>query len=149
MKKYLHLAVKILISAILIYFIMKKVDLTKLNAPLKQGSIGNLFSGVIIGIIFNLVKFFKWHWLIQTMNINKTYWDSAKSYMIGNALGIITPMRAGDLGRSLYYNPKDRPGIMGFTIIDRLLDLIAVVFFCIAGGFILFNMNFGIILGLL
>lgn len=128
---------------------MKKIDLTRFAASINQGDFVHLFIGVLLGVVFNLVKFLKWHRLIQGSHFVARYWESAKSYMIGNALGIITPMRAGDLGRALYFKSQDRARIMGYTIIDRLLDLTAVICFSVAGGVVLINGTFGCALAML
>lgn len=145
MKKHLLFIIKIIVSGILLYLIFRKIDCSQLTVSFKQANFFNFFLGIIFGLVFNLVKFMKWRNLIRTGSHKCSYWDGAKSYMIGNALGIITPMRAGDLGRALYFPTQDRPKIIGLTIIDRLMDLAAVLVLCIAGGFLLINTHFGIL----
>lgn len=146
MKKYILLLIKISVSAIILYLILQKVDTQTLKESLRHGKPIPFIIGVLIGILFNIVKFFKWHILIKADNEQHTYWDGAKSYMIGNALGVVTPMRAGDLGRALYFKAESRPRVIGFTLIDRVSDLIAVILFCVIGAFTLINPLFGVFL---
>jgi uncharacterized protein (TIRG00374 family) len=146
MKKYAILAAKIAVSIVLLYLILKKIDIRTLKDSLGQGRIAPMLAGAAVGVIFNLVKFLKWHCLIQADSSEHSYWDGAKSYMIGNALGVVTPMRAGDLGRALYFEPRSRPRVIGFTMIDRALDLVAVILFCVVGAVILVNPGFGLCL---
>lgn len=138
-----------MVSGTILFFVIQKIEWNQLLIFFKQGNLVFLFLGVLFGIIFNLVKFLKWYLLIITGNNKHSYWDAAKSYMIGNTLGIITPMRAGDLARSLYFSLENRPRVIGLTIIDRVTDLIAVFFFSIAGGFVLINNGLGTLLVLI
>lgn len=149
MKNRLLFLLKIIVSGVLLYLIILKIDWNQLSVSLKQGNLFYLGLGVVFGIIFNMVKFMKWYYLINTKSNTYSYWDGAKSYMVGNALGLVTPMRVGDLGRALYFPPKDRPRIMGLTIVDRLIDLAIVFILAIGGSFILINKGFGILIVLL
>ena len=145
MKKKLLFIIKLLVSSGLLYFIAMKIDWGQLAVCLKHGNLFSLSLAAAFGILFNLIKFKKWHFLIKPGKQDHSYWDGAKSYMIGNALGMVTPMRAGDLGRSLYYPSDDRIKIMGLTIVDRMIDLSIVFALSIAGSFILINKGFGLL----
>lgn len=136
---------KILVSGILLYLIISKMDWQQLTYSLKHANLFYITMGLLFGLGFNIIKFVKWHTLIKSGNNKHSYWDGAKSYMIGNALGLVTPMRAGDIGRALYFLPADRPRIIGLTIMDRLVDLIAVLVLSIGGSFILINSGFGVL----
>ncbi|MDY6853843.1 MAG: lysylphosphatidylglycerol synthase transmembrane domain-containing protein [Thermodesulfobacteriota bacterium] len=149
MKKISLFGIKIVVSGGLLYAIILKIDWSQLSVSVIQGDLFYLCLGVFFGVAFNLVKFMKWHNLVKVRNHTYTYWDGAKSYMIGNALGLITPMRAGDIGRALYFDQKERPRIIGLTIIDRLIDLAIVVMLAIGGSFTLINKGFGTLVVLL
>jgi uncharacterized protein (TIRG00374 family) len=69
--------------------------------------------------------------------------------MIGNALGLVTPMRAGDLGRALYFSKGDRPKIVALTVMDRLIDLTIVFILAVLGSLIVINTFFGLFIILL
>lgn len=142
MKNKLLLIIKIFVSAGLLFLIILKVDWSQLHISLLRGNLIYLSLGVILGIGFNLIKFSKWHNIIKLGKNDYSYWDGAKSYMIGNALGMVTPMRVGDIGRALYFIPSERPKMIGFTFIDRLIDLITVCILSIGGGYLLINHGF-------
>lgn len=146
MKKYLFLIIKIVVSISLLYFIFLQVDWHQFPNSIKSADLNCLFMAFILGAVFNLIKFLKWKALINSHDQKHSYLDSAKSYMIGNALGMVTPMRAGDLGRALYFVSKERPRIMLLTIKDRFIDLIIVFLIAIAGSFILVNKGFGLLI---
>jgi len=145
LKNYLITILKILVSGVLLYLISKEIDWSQLIVSIKQGRFVYLFIGIITGCGFNVVKFIKWHYLIRTGNHNYSFSDGVKSYMIGNCLGLITPMRAGDLGRALYFHVDDRPRITGLTVMDRFTELVAVLALSIGGCFVLLNKVLGMI----
>lgn len=145
MKKSLLLVIKILVSGGLLYLIMLKVDLKQLIISFSKGNFVYLTYGLLFGCIFNMIKFLRWRNLIRVGEGNVySYGDAVKSYMIGNSLGLITPLRAGDLGRALYFASVDRSRIMGLTVIDRVMDISAVLVLSIGGSFYLINKEFGI-----
>ncbi len=143
MKSKLSTILKIAVSAILLYFISKQIEWSQVVTSVKNGYPLQLTIGVLLGIGFNIVKFIKWHYLINQEGHNYSFMDGAKSYMIGNCLGMVTPMRAGDLGRALFFSNNERPRIMGLTVIDRYIELVAVLILSIAGCFVLLNRGVG------
>ncbi len=145
MKNNLVTILKVLVSGVLLYLISKEIDWSQLIVSIKQGRFIYLFIGIILGCGFNVVKFIKWHYLIRTGDHNYSFLDGVKSYMIGNSLGLITPMRAGDLGRALYFHVDDRPRIIGLTVMDRFTELVAVLALSIGGCFVLLNKGVGMI----
>ncbi len=145
MKKNLILITKVFVSGGLLYLIMLKINWMQFTVSIKGGNFLYLTYGMILGIIFNMIKFLRWRNLIRTENSMHSYWDASKSYMLGNCLGLVTPLRAGDLSRALYFAKEDRTRIMGLTIIDRIMDIAAVLIMSIAGSFYLINKGFGLL----
>jgi len=146
LKQSLLFSIKIIISGVLLYLISLEIDWNQLTVSFKQADLLNFSLGVLFGVLFNTIKFLKWKTLINNGGCSWSYWDSAKSYMVGNALGIVTPMRAGDLGRAFYFPSSDRAQIIGLTVIDRIMDLAAVLVLCIGGSFLLINKVFGLLI---
>ncbi len=145
MKNSLSLILKVLVSGVLLYLIIIKIDWNQLLDSIKKVNLYYLTISLFFGIIFNMIKFLKWRNLIKTINSSHSYWDGAKSYMIGNSMGLVTPMRAGDLGRALYFPTGERTTIMGLTIIDRLIDLVIVLILSIMGSFVLIKNGLGLL----
>ncbi len=143
MRSKLFFILKISVSILLLYLIFSKIDLDQLSSCLEQGNIFFLGVSIMIGVVFNLIKFMKWHYLIKIGNPRLSYFDATKSYMIGNSLGLVTPMRAGELGRALYFKKEMRPGIMGLTVADRFAELSVIFFLAIGGSFVLIGNLFG------
>ena len=149
MKKYLQFIIKGLVSGILLFFICLKIDWNQFVTSFLKGNYLCIVFAMMIGVLFNIVKFTKWYFLINLEKKGYSFWDSAKSYMLGNCLGIVTPMRAGDLSRALYFPPGARTEIMSLTVIDRLMELAVVFLLAITGSFILINKAFGLLMMLM
>ncbi len=148
MKKWLILAAKIAVSAVCVYLIVLKVEWGKLVRDVRAGDMRYLLAAAGVGAVFNLMKFAKWHVLIRAGGRPYSFWHAARSYMAGNALGIVTPMRVGDLGRALCFASHDRPRIVALTVLDRVLDLAAVVVLSVAGSAVLIGTAFSATLAL-
>jgi uncharacterized membrane protein YbhN (UPF0104 family) len=149
MKSKLTLILKVAISAALLGIVCLKVDWGQFSMPKGIGRSYYLIYGVIGGIVFNLIKFLKWQNLLLGGIEHSSYWDAAKSYMIGNSLGLATPLRVGELGRALYFEKTDRPRILSLTVVDRLIELMVVMLLAVAGIFILVNKSAAIFVALL
>jgi hypothetical protein len=51
--------------------------------------------------------------------------------LIGLGFSIFTPARAGEILRVKYYNSVDKIMLGGLVVVDRLIDLITILFLCI------------------
>lgn len=147
MKKKLSFFIKGLTSFILLYLIVRKLGISQLVGKLSEGEIDYLFAGISLGLICNAIKLFKWSYLVNS-TIKSSFWDNFKSYTLGNSFGLVTPLRAGELGRALYYQKEHSSYIVGLTIFDRGLDVTAVLVLSVAGSFALFGPAFGSVITL-
>ncbi len=99
---------------------------------------------VIAGLIILVLKAYKWKLIIGLHDLEYPLGKSVKVWSIGLFAGFVTPGRVGDLLRALYL--KRDAGNFGKSvstvIIDRILDLVAVIMFS-AIGILLFSQWFG------
>lgn len=99
---------------------------------------------VIAGLIILVLKAYKWKLIIGLHDLDYPLGKSVKVWSIGLFAGFVTPGRVGDLIRALYL--KRDAGNFGKSIstviIDRILDLVAVIIFS-AIGILLFSQWFG------
>lgn len=145
MKRRLIPALKVAVSVALLGVVCWKVDWSQFSMPERNGRTYFLLYGLMGGIAFNLIKFWKWQNLIQGGSGRNSYWDAAKSYMIGNSLGLATPLRVGELGRALYFANSERPRIVSLTVVDRAIELMAVMLLAVAGTFFLVSRSMAVI----
>ena len=144
MSKNASLILKSLISLILLYLILEKLGIEQLISRLSDGKLEYLLYGILLGLVCNLIKLYKWTYLVDGTLIC-SFWDGLRSYTIGNTLGLITPLRVGELGRALYFDKRYYSRIAGLTIFDRALDVAAVLILSVLGAFFFFGTKIGIV----
>jgi uncharacterized protein (TIRG00374 family) len=122
------LAVKIIISAVLLYLVLSYVDYRTIPGIVLNSNPFYLLLGLLVGFIFNLSKAFKWR-VLASRSVDISYRDALYSYLIGWGLGLFTPARVGEVSRCIYFKPGVRVKLAGLVILDRFFDLLVVVFF--------------------
>ncbi len=100
---------------------------------LTRASIGWLaFSLLFVPVLLGM-RALRWHILARTRRQEWPLARSFHSYMGGLVLAIITPFAAGELARGALAAPDDRAGFVGLTLLDKLLDVTALVLVAAAG----------------
>lgn len=145
-RKKIVIGVKILLTlALLAYIFLYRFSLDKFRADLAAMNPWWIVAGIAIGVTFNLLKFVKWHYLLNARGVPTTFFDAFASYAVGNSVGIATPGRAGELARALYFSPERRKPVWGLIVYDRVLDVAASALLAIPGAFFLTgNLLFGL-----
>lgn len=83
------------------------------------------------------IRYLKWHRLLAAAKLQSSRCESAESLLGGFALSIITPGRVGELGRCLFVGEADRASVFLLNILDRALDLWALLTCAVASLFLL------------
>lgn len=136
-RKKAFIAVKILLTVgLLAYILIVRFDYGNFREALAGMHVNYLAIGVGIGLVFNLIKFIKWHYLLRVRGVPATFGDAFTSYAIGNGVGIATPGRAGELARALYFPKPQRGRVLGLVVYDRMLDVAVSMMLAIPGAFI-------------
>jgi len=68
--------------------------------------------------------------------------NASKSYLAGLAIGLVTPARAGEMGRAFFLNAKDRLKRIGVVVIDKVFDLIGILLISLIGARIFLHQYF-------
>ncbi len=77
------------------------------------------------------VRWLKWRQLFVTAGIPNLQRNTARSLFGGFALSVIAPGRLGEIGRYLFVPESDRPPTLLLTILDRALDLWALITYAV------------------
>jgi len=83
------------------------------------------------------VRSLKWHRLLLAGSYPAVPGESARSLFGGFALGLVFPGRIGELGRCLFVAESERPRVLLLNILDRALDLWALLTLAVASLFVL------------
>jgi uncharacterized protein (TIRG00374 family) len=78
-----------------------------------------------------LIKSIKWKIVITSYGFNYSLRNVCKAFLAGMFAGLITPGRVGDFIRAFYLKEKDASlgGSLSTVVVDRVLDIIALVIF--------------------
>jgi len=134
MKKKILFMIKLLVTALVVAVIIKKVDFSQIKSTFVHPNLFFLSLASILMLLNFGLKFLKWHYLLQTCSIRETFIDASKSYLAGLAMGIVTPARAGEVGRALFLKNRERLKGSGVAIVDKIFDLIGIVLLSLCGA---------------
>lgn len=90
---------------------------------------------VAVGIagVYWIVRILRWRWIVGLENQTISGGLATRSMLAGLAVGLLTPMRGGEVVRSLFLPPGCRLKLAGWVVIERVFDLSAVLGFCLLG----------------
>jgi len=127
--------------AIFAFILIYKIDLKETLFVFYRLDFFYFFLAIIIMVIASTIKPFRWQYILKTLNINYSFWNTYKLYFVGLFMGVITPGRIGEAGKILYlrkdHHPLDKSLIS--IIIDRLADVLFLITFGFVGLFFFFS----------
>jgi len=120
------LVISLIIVAVILYF----VDLKKTLAAIQAANYGLLLIGVVLGILWLLVRALVWRTLLRD---HASYRDVFLTIMEGYLLNNFLPFRLGEIGRAFLLSRKSElkfVEILPTIVIERVTDLAfsAVIF---------------------
>lgn len=141
----LRLVLKILLACAFLFFIFRAVDVSKVIYIMRDQNSVLLIWPVCSVPVWIFLKTLKWHILLRTYLKDIPFFHVIRSLLSGLAIGMMTPGKVGELSRSLFLPAENRSRVAGLTILDRYLELLALLFLASFGV----ARFFGVIWGLL
>lgn len=123
--------IKITLTIALIAYLIHSIGFLKIYQTISTGKASYFFIASLFIPIFVLIKTFKWHLMARYAGAQENFFTSLKAMLIGLGFSIFTPGRAGEILRVKYYNSVDKIMLGGLVVVDRLIDLITILFLCI------------------
>lgn len=122
------------IGIVIFLYILWNMDLQRIMQSMQSIDVALLLLAVSMTVPIVLIKAIKWNILVKSCGIDQSLRSSVSSWIVGFSIGMITPGRLGDLSRAYYLRGKASLGT-GLTtvVIDRLIDIIVLFVFAIAG----------------
>ena len=140
MKKHLATAVKLLVTAGVIWYIIHKLGWNPVVSTLSRAHVKWLvFTGALF-FISNLAGAYQWMLLLKNKGIDLSFGKSSRLYFIGMFFSnFIFGMAAADAVRITYLKLDKSSGKAGFaaTFLDRFAGLIAMLAFAVTGSVLL------------
>ncbi len=125
-----------LLGIFIFVYIILATGPSKIFGSLKNINLGLFFLALLVIPPLVVLKAVKWQLIIKTYDVDYPLIKAIKAWVVGFAIGVITPGRVGDLSRSLYL--KEDAGVslgrsLTTVVIDRLLDVSLLVVWAIFG----------------
>jgi len=114
-----------IISAGLIYILLRKTGISELAMTLRQTSFRLLLIAFAINIPFILLKSCKWHRIAIMAVPDIRFSESVISFLTGLGASLFTPAQLGELARTVVFR-ENRRRVLFLTFVDKLTDLMAL-----------------------
>jgi uncharacterized protein (TIRG00374 family) len=155
-KKTFLLALKIIISILLLAFIASKIDWAQALANLYRANYFLIFF-VFLLILFERIQLtYKWNLLIRVRGISVGFWRLFIINSIGAFWGLFLPSSIGsDIAKSYYLikNNSEKSVSISSVLVDRILGILALLLLCVisilVGGSLVSRFNIGFYVSLL
>jgi len=112
----------ILVSTGLLIWLGNKVGIEKIYSNILQANLAWLLCAIVIIPIIIIIRIVRWHYLVGIVVRDLVFLDSAKSFLVGSLLAIITPAKVGDLARDFYFTHK-RTELATLIVFEKITDL--------------------------
>ena len=131
-KLLLYLA-KVIVAILVTLILIRKISLDEIIFALHTADrwlIAAGFSLVVVNLGF---QFRKWQLIVHRENRDIPARSVLGSLLVGMALGLITPGRVGEFGRSFFIRGADWARLMALTFIDKMIALGIIYLFGLYG----------------
>lgn len=122
----IHLLIGALVSAVALYFAVRKVDWTGFVNSFYALSFGYLILGVALQLSNLSVRGWRWLVLVRPIAPQATYGDTFRYYQIGYMANLLFPLKPGEVIRPYYMGRKvgaSKTGLLGTVATERLGDI--------------------------
>src|SRR3989338_8514844 len=132
----LAVAVKLAISATILFFIFRIIGLEKAYSEFANTNIFYVFVSFIFGFAAILLKSIRWKNIAGLFKAPISIRDSLNYTYISLAFGMITPGRMGEFIKAKYLNDKSGIGLMKSFLtvtLDKIFDAAALLGYALIG----------------
>ena len=135
------------IGILLFIWILLQIDLDQAIESARHATPSLLVVGFLLFPVIYGIKSWRWHVLTKQAGITPAFQESAHVYIASLFLGIVTPGRIGEAFKIPWLRRRglDMIASITVTVVDRLLDILAIALLSIAAVGILFGWEYSII----
>ncbi|MCS6806707.1 MAG: lysylphosphatidylglycerol synthase transmembrane domain-containing protein [Acidobacteriota bacterium] len=130
MNKWLWLGLKMVVSAALLFVVLRRVEAAQLRAILHQAHVGYLAIAVGLYCLGQLMCAYRWKILMQPVGLNLSYGQAASLYFLGMFFNLFFPTMVGGDVVKVYYVTRegsDVPRATASVLMDRISGLCALL----------------------
>jgi len=111
------------ISAVVVVAILIRVPGHSLQAAFRGVTLAWLLAALLSVAGMLATRYYRWHRLLAAGGIALSPRDAGRSLLGGFTLSLMTPGRAGELGRCLFVEEAARAPVLMLNVLDRALDM--------------------------
>lgn len=119
---------RLLISGVLVYILVTRIDIAKLLVSFKDIKLSLVFGAVGLIYLCNLILAYKWRVVLRFFNVSTGYLRLVKLYFIGSLFRYFLPGGFGtDLvrGYSMFKNKQKKTSVVASLVIERITGFAA------------------------
>jgi len=139
--KKLKLAIKIILSLALLWFVLGQIDPDRLLGLLHRYDPWWLIIAFVLYNLSKIIASFRLNYYFKDLGLRLSQWQALRLYYVGMFYNLFLPGGVGGDGYKIYllqkyHNPGYKP-LVAATLLDRLSGLVALLF--LAGALFLFS----------
>lgn len=126
------IGVKVLISTVLTYWILRGIDVTEILNIMKSANISFVVAAYSLIFVGNTISTFRWKVLLKAQGTESSFLYLFKSYLVGLFFSNLLPTTIGGDTVRIYYSwriGKSKAKAIAVIFVDRLLGLFALILF--------------------
>lgn len=134
--KYKNL-IRVIITLTLLSYLLIKINISTLYSVfIKINFTLLLLTTPFIGIMY-AIRTKKWQILLDSINVKIPFLEAFEIVLVSTFYGALTPGRVGELSRSFYLKEK-KAKTVATIIVDRIVDVVCLLFLSILFVFLFF-----------
>jgi uncharacterized membrane protein YbhN (UPF0104 family) len=123
----------LVLAAGLLAFLFSRMNAQTLAETLRNARAKYLFFTAAAAAAYWLVRLDRWRWMTFLAGAGVSWRTAAISMFAGLGVGLVTPMRSGEVVRPLFVPQGARAQLAGFVALERCFDLLAVLLLAVPG----------------
>ena len=139
---------KVIVTLTLVALILSKVGIERIRETWDNIEHLEVAIAIIISPAVVLLGTYKWRLMVHGSGIAVTWRRALISFLGGMGIGLVTPMRVGELSRIFFLAGK-REVLLGIALVDKAIDLESLLLLAIIGCALAFGIIHTAIFGLL
>jgi uncharacterized protein (TIRG00374 family) len=130
-KGLLRTAFILVLTAVLVYFFVEKIDWKEVLVSLTQVNPWLFSLLIILGPLHIFTRAIRWRYLIKPEKENPRYYNLFAGNAVGFTVTLLLPGRLGEIVKPLYLAKKEniRKGFaLGTVVVERIFDILTMCF---------------------
>jgi len=142
-QRIVFFAFKIVVAILVLFVLVRRIQMDQLSAAIAEASVALIGAACLLLFVNIYFQYLKWRLVVHRENDGIPGRRIFYSLFVGMALGLATPGRLGDFGRTFFVKDADWARLLGLLMIDKVITLAVLYFVGIIGlsHFISMNMH--------